>query len=64
MGWFSASGKDDADFKNNVRKKVAKEFDVDANEVVLKDNGDVVIDRRAKASWAQPMKVGDWRKRS
>jgi hypothetical protein len=52
------------DPKAEIRKKVAAQFaddGVTADEVVLKDNGDVVIDRRAKSSWAKPVKVGEWR---
>lgn len=64
MGWLNitASGKDDDDFKQNLRKKVAEKHGVDADEIVLNDDGTMVLDRRAKFPLAKPMKVGDWRK--
>lgn len=62
----SISGKDEDDFKRKVREHFASQFAADGvtpDEVVLKDNGDVVIDRRSKFPRAVPMVVGDWSKR-
>lgn len=49
--------------KQQIREKVAAKFAADGvrpNEVVLEDNGDVVIDRRATRSGAKPLVVGKW----
>jgi len=49
--------------KKDIQKQVAAEFAADGvrpDEVVLKDNGDIVIDRRKTKSWAQPVTVGKW----
>lgn len=49
--------------KQKIQDKVAAKFAADGirpDEVVLKDNGDIVIDRRATVSWAKPMVVGKW----
>ena len=46
-----------------IKDKVCAEFasdNVRPDEVVLKDNGDIVIDRRATISWAKPVVVGKW----
>ncbi|GII89456.1 hypothetical protein Ssi03_74460 [Sphaerisporangium siamense] len=47
-----------------IKDKVCADFKADGvtpSEVVLKDNGDIVIDRSKTHSWAQPMTVGKWR---
>jgi hypothetical protein len=47
-----------------IKQQVADEFASDRvtlDEVVLKDNGDIVIDRRRSFSWAKPVTVGRWR---
>ncbi|GAA3143220.1 hypothetical protein GCM10010466_37750 [Planomonospora alba] len=49
--------------KQKIREQVAQEFAADGvrpDEVVLKDNGDIVIDRRKTKSWATPVIVGKW----
>ncbi len=49
--------------KRRIREQVAAEFTEDnltPDEVVLQDNGEIVIDRRRKIPWAQPFAVGTW----
>jgi hypothetical protein len=53
-----------ADLQRRIKAKVVEDFaddGVTADEVVLKDNGDVVIDRRRSISWAKPVVVGRWK---
>ncbi|WP_160330350.1 hypothetical protein [Sphaerimonospora mesophila] len=49
--------------KQEIREMVAARFaadDVRPGEVVLKDNGDIVIDRRKTIRGAEPFVVGKW----
>jgi hypothetical protein len=51
------------DAGQRIKNKVAADFAADGvrpDEVVLKDNGDIVIDRRRTYSWAKPMVIGKW----
>ncbi|MEV6985010.1 hypothetical protein AB0M95_27645 [Sphaerisporangium sp. NPDC051017] len=43
-----------------IKNKICAEFGVTSDEVILKDNHDIVIDRRATMPWAKPMVVGKW----
>lgn len=50
--------------EHEVKQLVVAEFaddNVTEDEVVLRDDGAIVIDRRATASWAQPVVVGQSR---
>ncbi|MBO4275165.1 hypothetical protein [Microbispora triticiradicis] len=49
--------------KQRIREQVSRDFakdNVSPDEVVLKDNGEIVIDRRKKKPWAKPFAVGTW----
>lgn len=43
-----------------IKDKICADFDVRPDEVVLKDNHDIVVDRRRTQPGAVPMVVGKW----
>jgi len=50
--------------QQELREYVASQFSedgVDASEVVLRDDGYILIDRREKHPLAEPIIVGEWR---
>lgn len=49
--------------KQRIREQVARDFAKDnltPDEVVLTDDGEIVIDRRKTKPWATPFAVGTW----
>lgn len=55
-----ASGVNEKQIKAQVAEHFAED-NVREDEIFLKPNGDIVIDRRKTAAWAQPMVVGRWK---
>ncbi|TDC41111.1 hypothetical protein E1281_37690 [Actinomadura sp. KC345] len=50
--------------ERQIKAQVAEHFpddNVREDEIVLKPNGDIVIDRRKTAAWAKPLVVGRWK---
>ncbi|WP_433474967.1 hypothetical protein ACQPZP_40870 [Spirillospora sp. CA-142024] len=50
--------------EKQIKAQVAEHFASDnirEDEIVLKPNGDIVIDRRKTLPWAQPLVVGRWK---
>ena len=46
-----------------IKDKVCADFaddNIRPEEVVLKSNGDLVIDRRSSKPWAKPITIGRW----
>lgn len=46
---------------DEIKRKVAEDFasdNVTPDEVIVKDDGEIVIDRRRKIPWATPFAVG------
>ncbi len=61
--WGARTAATDEERKALIRRAVAAEFaddNVTEDEVVLKETGEVEIDRRKKKPGSTPMVVGEW----
>ncbi|WP_338741940.1 hypothetical protein [Actinomadura luteofluorescens] len=50
--------------EKQIKARVAADFaedNVREDEILLKPNGDIVIDRRKTVAWAQPVVIGRWK---
>lgn len=50
--------------KQQIRQKVADDLasdNVQPDEVVVRDDGEIVLDRRQTIPWAKPFAIGRWK---